>query len=118
MITLNRDELFLLPDCELIDLYGKKIRLKGALVISRGECFFIPDVDSLGLNKRVDIYCPGLERRLDLSVGGWVGGPASYLDVVEIIGVIHEGTTRGEFASLSNIDGLILEREGERFVVY
>lgn len=52
-----------------------------------------------------------------LLVGGWVGGPASYLDQVEVTGVIQEGTTRRGPASISEIEMITLYRDNDVYVV-
>lgn len=117
MNTLDDKLLFCGSQRRLQALYGKLVSVSATLAIRGGECFLIPENSSIDSLFRVEIYAPGLEKKLDLMVGGWVGGPAVYFDRVELTGVIREGTTRRNYVSISDIESLILNRDGERFVL-
>lgn len=102
---------------ERSSLIGERVDVRAVLVLRGSECFLIRDKSSVDDGVRIEIYHPGLEDELDLRVGGWVGGPASYLDHVEISGRLERGTARRSPLSICEIDRLSLERAGEEFVV-
>jgi hypothetical protein len=91
------------------------VTIKAAIVIRGRECFLVKDLESLDSDYRIEVFSPGLEKKFDLLIGGWVGGPVSYFDLVTISGTLSFGTTRRDVASISNITHLSLERDGELF---
>jgi hypothetical protein len=117
MNTLDESLLFSGSEERLQAFYGKLVNVSAMLAIRGGECFLIPETGSIESIFRIEIYAPGLEKKLDLLIGGWVGGPAAYLDMVEVTGILREGTTRRNYVSISDIESLILHRDGQRFVV-
>lgn len=96
---------------------GEVISTRAVLVIREGRAVVVPDFGSVDAGSAVEIFFPGLEKLLDLRVGGWVGGPASYFDAVEITGLLSEATTRAQQLALSSIRRLILERDAEVHIV-
>jgi hypothetical protein len=98
-------------------LLGQNVVINAVLVLRGGECYLVPSLDSHDAVQRIEIYAPGLERRLESSVGGWVGGPASYFDAVKIAGVLRAGTTRRNPLSISDLCSLVLYRDDETYQI-
>lgn len=98
-------------------LLGTVVSTRAALLIRGARAVLVPSLESVDAGATVEIYSPGLEKLLDLKVGGWVGGPASYFDMVEVTGILAEATTRIGAFSLAGLSRLILERDGEVHVV-
>lgn len=98
-------------------LLGQSVVISAVLVLRGGECYLVPSLDSHDAVERIEIYAPGLEKRLNASVGGWVGGPAIYFDTVKVVGVLHSGTTRRNPLSISDLRSLVLYRDGETYQI-
>jgi hypothetical protein len=106
-------EIFSHPESFL----GQRVAINCALVIRGGECYLASSIDAYDSIQRIEIFSPGLEEKLNLLVGGWVGGPANYLDTVEITGTLSKGTTQKYPLSISNIKSLKLSRDDESYLI-
>jgi len=107
-------ELFSHPENYL----GHRVVVSAVLVLCGGECYLVPNIDSHDAIQRIEIYAPGLEKKLDVSVGGWVGGTASYFDKVKIVGILRDGTTRRNSLSISDIESLVLYRDEDIYTIF
>ena len=99
------------------EFLGHRVAISAVLVIQGGECYLVPNIDSHDAIQRIEVFAPDLEKKLDASVGGWVGGPASYFDTVKIVGKIQDGTTQRSSLSISDIESLVLIRDEENFTI-
>lgn len=99
-------------------LLGHRVVVNAVLVIRGGECYLVPSIDSHDAIQRIEVCAPGLEKKLDASVGGWVGGPASYFDTVNIVGTLQDGTTRRNPLAIINIESLALYRDEEIYAIH
>lgn len=99
------------------ELLGQRVVINAVLVLRGGECYLVPSLDSHDAVQRIEIYAPGLERKLNASVSGWVGGPAIYFDTVKIAGVLRSGTTRRNPLSISDLCSLVLYRDDETYQI-
>lgn len=99
------------------EFLGQRVVISAVLVIRDGECYLVPSIESRDAIQRIEVYAPGLEKKLDASVGGWVGGPASYFDTVKIVGTLQDGTTRRNPLAISNIESLVLDRDEEIYTI-
>lgn len=97
--------------------FGKALTIKATLVLRGTECYLATNKANLSSSGNIEVFSPGLESRLELVVPMWVGGPAAYLDTVEISGMLDRATTRGNLASLSCISKLVLFRDDEVYEV-
>lgn len=98
-------------------LFGKNLAMRATLVLRGEECYLAVNSENSLSSERIEIFCPGLEKRLELIVPMWVGGPAAYLDAVEISGKLDRATTRSRLASISSISRLVLFREDETYEI-
>ncbi|MEZ2418781.1 hypothetical protein [Luteibacter sp. RCC_6_2] len=99
---------------------GRVVSARAVLVIRDARAILVPTLESFGVGDTahaVEVYCPGLEKLLDSKLGGWVGGPARYSDVVEVTGVLAKATTRASALSLSGLSRMVLERDGEAYAI-
>ena len=58
---------------------GHRVIVNAVLVLCGGECYLVPNADSHDAIQRIEIYAPGLEKILDVSVGGWGGLQATLI---------------------------------------
>ena len=101
----------------LENLYGSTLTIKATFVLKGSECYLTASNSDLSANDNIEIFSPGLERRLELLVPMWVGGPAVYKDTVEISGTLDRPTTRNKLASISCISKFVLFRDDEVYEV-
>lgn len=99
------------------DFLRLSVNISAVLVIRGGECYLVPSLDSYDAAQRVEIFAPSLEKKLDASVGGWVGGVASYFDKVKIVGILRNGTTRRNLLSISDVSLVVLYRDEEIYEI-
>jgi hypothetical protein len=98
-------------------LLGTRVSIDAVLIIRSGEAYLVESVATPESVQRIPIYSPGLESRLDLSVGGWMGSAYSYIDPVKIEGFLEAGTVRKNRLVLSVITALSLTRDNEHITV-
>jgi hypothetical protein len=94
-------------------LMGADVSIDAALIIQGGEAYLVESVETPDSLQRIPVHCPGLELKLDLSVGGWMGGKYSYIDPVKIDGKLQVGTVRKNRFVLSDVTELTMIRDGE-----
>ncbi|MDO5693067.1 MAG: hypothetical protein Q4G70_11430 [Pseudomonadota bacterium] len=94
-------------------LIGKHISIDAVLVIHGGDAYLVESVEDPQSPKKIPVNCPELELKLDLQIGGWMGGSYSYIDPVRIFGRIENGTTRKNKLMLSNVTELTMIRDDE-----
>ncbi len=114
---LNLSTLFANPNIFL----GQKVTLDAVLVVKGGECYLVPSFESRDRNfddpHRVEIYSPGLEKRLTQLVDFFIGGLVGYFDTVEITGRLEKGTTVKNAFSISSPESLVLFRDGKIYKI-
>jgi hypothetical protein len=98
-------------------LLGHRVVLDAILVLRGGECYLVSNLDAHESRERIEVFAPGLERELNASVAGWIGGPAIYFDKVKISGVLRAGTTRRSPYSISDLGMLVLYRDEEVYKI-
>jgi hypothetical protein len=94
-------------------LLGSSISIDAVLTIRGGEAYLVGSTEDTESVQRIPIDCLDLEMKLDQEVGGWMGGPFSYIDPVHIIGKLQVGTVRKNKLVLANVEALALVRDGE-----
>lgn len=102
---------------ELPACMGRRVRISAVLMIHHGQCFLLDSAEHPISEERVEVFHPGLERTLDATLGGWVGGLASYLDAVQLEGRVNAASTRRWIASVSTLTRLSVERHGVVHVI-
>ena len=107
-------ELFSHPE----NFLGQRVAIDAVLVLRGGECYLVPNIDSHDAIQRIEVCATGLEKKLDATVGGWVGGPASYFDSVKIVGTLQDGTARRNQLAISNIESLVLYRDDDIYTIF
>ncbi|WP_146208443.1 hypothetical protein [Cupriavidus plantarum] len=101
----------------LENLYGSTLTIKATFVLKGAECYLTSPMSHVSANDNIEIFFPGLQRRLELLVPIWVGGPAVYMDTVEISGTLDRATTCNKLASISCISKFVLFRDDEVYEV-
>jgi hypothetical protein len=106
-------ELFAHP----ISFFGNYADVKAALVVRGAECYLVQNFRSQDPIQRIEVFAPGLERKLDACVGPLVGRESSYFDTVIIGGLLQVGSTRRSQFSMSNLSLLKLFREKQEYSI-
>jgi hypothetical protein len=98
-------------------LFKTAVLVDAILVIRGGDAYLVDSAETPDSTRRIPIQCPGLEMKLDGTVGGWMGGPYVYMDRVIIEGFLELGTTRRYKVVISRITELRIFRDGEEFQI-
>lgn len=109
-------EIFNMKFDEVSKIFGEEISIKSILVIEGGRCYLTAMPENYQNNPKIEVFCPGLEEKLDSLVGGWVGG-ASYCDEAIVVGKLCKPTSRSNFASVYEVKEVSLLRDESTYLL-
>ncbi|PPU84024.1 hypothetical protein XsacCFBP4641_05955 [Xanthomonas sacchari] len=109
-------EIFDMKFDEVVKIFGEEISINSVLVIEGGRCYLTTTTENYQNNPKIEVFCPGLEEKLDSLVGGWIGG-ASYCDEAIVVGKLFKSTVRSNFASIYEVKEISLLRDGSAHLV-